>query len=490
MLLAHPPSGPLESRVRRAADLPARPLTRSRGLLGALGLALLLSCTGSGEQAASSTAEAGALGGAAGGGDASTDGLEGGTGGTADGAGGSAGGAGAGGGASECPGAGGSGGTDVHLQPQHKSSALLFDPAKDSFNVSYHSFRIPSVVRTKAGTLLAFAEGRRCSHLDFGDINLVYKRSVDHGKTWSSLKEVIGQGAGTWGNPTAVVDFDTGRIWLFMSWNAGDKSQNGGTNPCTDQATDVVGVGDRAVKLTYSDDDGASWTSVIDQTQALQPPNKMWDAMGPGVGIQATCGPVPGRLIVPAIGRNIYSDDHGKSWTYASIPAGTSEGTVVELSTGTLLRNDRAVGGAYNGYRKRSRGVIPHGFEAFSDDVTLIDPRVEGSAIRYSLAPHRILFLNPANNDSDAESARCRMRVRVSYDDGGTWPVSRLLHDPLSAAESCTQKLGGYSSLAATADEHVVALSERVESGAGNHRGIEVHRFNLSWVLNGTPEPL
>ena len=378
-------------------------------------------------------------------------------------------------------GSGGSGGTDVHLQPQHHASQLLFDPAKDSFNISYHSFRIPSLVRTKKGTLLAFAEGRQCSHVDFGNINLVYKRSTDDGKTWGSLQEVVGAGAGTWGNPTAVVDQDTGTIWLFMSWNPGDKSQNGGTNPCTNTATSVVGVGDRPVFVSTSKDDGVSWSQPVDMTSTLQPAGTTWDAVGPGVGIQTTSG----RLVIPAIHRNIYSDDHGQSWSYEKLPGGTSEGTVVELSDGQLLRNDRAVGSTWNTGKRRwlSRGNIGTAFADFAPHQTLLDPRVEGSSIRYSESPHRIVFLNPAST-----VARCKMRVRLSYDDGKTWPLSRQLHDKLTADETCQQKLGGYSSLARTADDHIGALSERED--AGNHRSIEFHRFNLSWIVDGTPEPL
>ncbi|TNF27175.1 MAG: exo-alpha-sialidase [Deltaproteobacteria bacterium] len=384
------------------------------------------------------------------------------------------------------PGTGSTGGTDVHTKTQHHTSTLLFNPATDAFNVSYHSFRIPSIVRTKSGTLLAFAEGRQCSHADFGNINLVYKRSVNHGVSWSALREVVGSGAGTWGNPTAVVDQQTGRIWLFMSWNAADKSQSGGLNPCTGAATTAVGPGDRPVKVSHSDDDGLTWSSPVDMTATLQPAGTAWDAMGPGVGIQTSRGPHPGRLVVPAIRRNIYSDDHGATWHYAPLPGGTSEGTVVELSDGRLLRNDRAVGSVWETAKRRwlSRGSIEGGFAAFAPHDTLYDPRVEGSSIVYTTSPHRIVFLNPA---STAE--RCKMRVRLSYDNGVTWPISRQLHDDLTATQTCDLHLGGYSSMTKTADYHVAALVERVEAGAGNHRGIELHRFNLPWVVDGTPEP-
>ncbi|PRQ09411.1 sialidase family protein [Enhygromyxa salina] len=376
----------------------------------------------------------------------------------------------------------------VQLRAQNHSDMLLFNPDTDAYNISYHSFRIPSIVRTTDGTLIAFAEGRQCSAADYGNINLVYKRSFNHGQSWTDLDEVVGAGAGTWGNPTAVVDEDTGRVFLFMSWNAADKSQATGTNPCTGAPTTAVGVGDRPVMLAYSDDEGANWSTPVDMSSTVQPAGTAWDAVGPGVGIQLSVGTNTGRLVVPAIERNIYSDNHGVTWDYEPIPGGTSEGTVVELSDGDLLRNDRAVGPVWNTAKRRwlSRGTIEDGFAAFAAHDTLYDPRVEGSAIRYTgSSPHRIVFLNPAST-----VARCKMRVRLSYDDGDTWPISRQLHDTLTAQQTCDQNLGGYSSMTKTADYHVGALVERIEAGGGGHRGIEFHRFNLAWILDGTPEPI
>src|SRR5689334_938262 len=69
------------------------------------------------------------------------------------------------------------------------SERVLFDGGGESLNgVTYHSFRIPSLIRTKAGSLIAFAEGRTSSGADFGNINLVFKKSTDQGKTWSDLR--------------------------------------------------------------------------------------------------------------------------------------------------------------------------------------------------------------------------------------------------------------------------------------------------------------
>ncbi|KAK9384171.1 hypothetical protein V1515DRAFT_583195 [Lipomyces mesembrius] len=108
----------------------------------------------------------------------------------------------------------------------------MASPDKLASGVGFHSFRIPAVVRTSTGRILAFAEGRRHNNKDFGDINLVYKRTKttnDNGEDpgdWESLREVVATGPGTWGNPTAVVDGDT--VYLFLSWNGGGYSQNGG----------------------------------------------------------------------------------------------------------------------------------------------------------------------------------------------------------------------------------------------------------------------
>src|SRR5687768_13148422 len=64
------------------------------------------------------------------------------------------------------------------------TSMRLFDGGNESI---YHSFRIPSIIKTKNNTLIAFAEGRRWNPGDYGDINVVFKRSFDNGATWTAL---------------------------------------------------------------------------------------------------------------------------------------------------------------------------------------------------------------------------------------------------------------------------------------------------------------
>lgn len=364
----------------------------------------------------------------------------------------------------------------VAAAAQNHDYMVLFNGGNDG----YHSYRIPSIVRSNAGTLIAFAEGRMSNNYDYGNINVVYKRSTDNGVSWSALGQVVGNGLGTWGNPTAVVDRSNGRIWIFLSWNDADHNQSG-----TDGYQKIDSWGERKVYSSYSDDDSITWSTPVDRTTALLPSNYTWDAMGPGVGIQ-----VGSRLIIPATGRNIYSDDHGVSWQYALIPSGTSEGTIVDLVNGQLLRNDRPITAEWDVAKRRqvARGTIENGFSAFAPDNTLLDPKCEGSIVRYTGSPDRIMFLNPASTER-----RCKMRVRISYDGGLTWPISRKIHDWLTDDQTCDQGKGGYSSMVKTADYHIGALieiNEDVSNNTTSHRSIEFHKFNLPWMLNGSTEPL
>jgi sialidase-1 len=353
----------------------------------------------------------------------------------------------------------------------------IFDGGSDG----YHSFRIPSIVRTNANTLLAFVEGRMSMNKDHGNINVEYKRSTDNGSTWSSMLEVVGAGQGTWGNPTSVVDRNTGRIWVFMNWNSATKNIGG-----TDGYDKIDTWGDRKVYYSYSDNDGLSFSTPTDMTSTLLPPNYTWDAIGPGVGIQTSNG----TLVIPAQGRNIYSTDHGATWQYKLIPGGTSEGAIVELTDGRLMRNDRPTSTVWANAKRRhvSRGTLAGSFSTFSPDDVLLDPACQGSIVRYTGAPDRIMLLNSASTET-----RCKMRVRISYDGGVTWPISRKIFDWLTDAEAFDQGKGGYSSMVKTADYTIGALieiNENTGDSGNSHRSIEFHKFNLPWMTSGATEPV
>src|SRR5262245_24899562 len=75
----------------------------------------------------------------------------------------------------------------------------------------YHTYRIPAIVKAANGDLLAFAEGRKNGGGDAGDIDIVLKRSMDQGETWSSMQLVQDEFSDatadvTIGNPTPTVD--------------------------------------------------------------------------------------------------------------------------------------------------------------------------------------------------------------------------------------------------------------------------------------------
>ncbi|CAG9989401.1 unnamed protein product [Clonostachys byssicola] len=371
--------------------------------------------------------------------------------------------------------------TPYHTEFPLFRSANMNSPDKLSSGIGFHSFRIPAVVTTKTGRILAFAEGRRFNRNDWGDINLVYKRTkttISHGASesdWESLQEVIGKGDGTWGNPTPVVDGDT--IYLFMSWNDGQYSQDGDDELPNGEKTkkvDSTWEGRRHLYLTNSTDDGKTWSTPEDLTKTLTPNEKAWDAVGPGNGIVMTSG----EIVVPANGRNIVGrgTPDQRTWTFQSLTGAGSEGTIAQTPNGKLYRNDRA--GKPDDYRKVARGDISS-FGAFALDTGLPDPACEASTLLYNLAndarPARVLFMNSAHND-----LRTFMRVRITYDDDAAkFIYGRELKDaPISGIGD----EGGYSSMTKTGDAKVGAL---VEANRDGYMVIVWRRFNLSWILNG-----
>ncbi|KAL5339028.1 Sialidase [Aspergillus crustosus] len=375
--------------------------------------------------------------------------------------------------------------TQSHQEYALFRSANMPGADKLATGIGYHSFRIPAVVRTKTGRLIAFAEGRRHNDRDFGDINLVYKRTkttAGEGKTindWEGLKEVVGSGDGTWGNPAPVVD-DDNTIYLWLSWNNGSYSQTG--LPLHDgtptKPVDSTWEGRRHLFLTYSKDDGETWSKPEDYTKTHTPEGRAWDAVGPGIGIRLTSG----ELVVPAQARNLIGrgEPGNRTWEVQDVPGGGSEGTIVELPNGKLQRNDRKSGG----YRIISYGTLENGFEPFKQHTGLPDPGCQASVLSYNRGEdlNRTIFMNAAD-----KSSRRSMRVRITYDDDAAkYNYGRKLAD---APVPNSGNMGGYSSMVKTGDYHIGALVEsdwfNDGSNGNSYRTILWRRFNLSWILNG-----
>ncbi len=340
----------------------------------------------------------------------------------------------------------------------------------------YHTYRIPSLLVTKQGTLLAFAEGRKNGGGDTGDIDLLLKRSTDSGQSWQPMQTVWDDAANTCGNPCPVLDRDTGTISLLLTWNRGDDHEG---QIIAQQSKDP-----RRVFVTSSTDDGATWTKPREITADVKPTNWTWYATGPGAGIQMEHGPHRGRLVIPCdhieagtkryFSHAIYSDDHGQTWKLGgSTPQDkVNECELVELTGGRLMLNMRN----YDRNQKtRQTAISADGGVTWTDQRhagELIEPICQGSIRRHSWpAADRksvILFSNPGST-----AKRERLTIRASYDEGQTWPASRLL-DPRPSAYSC---------LAVLPDGTIGLLYEAGRKNA--YENLVFARFNLQWLEDG-----
>jgi len=327
----------------------------------------------------------------------------------------------------------------------------------------YHTYRIPALLVTTRGTLLAFCEGRKAGRGDHGDIDLMLRRSTDGGRTWADRQIVHEEGGTakvTIGNPCPVVDARTGTVHLAFCRN-----------------------NDR-VFMTRSTDDGATWAEPVEITADVKAPAWGWYATGPGHGIQLTRGKHKGRLVIPCDcgdskgwgqwdkkGRSlvIFSDDGGKTWTRGGITeVAMNECEVVERADGALLLSMRN----YCGKNRRAFATSTDGGGAWStprhhDQVYC--PTCQASLHRYAFEPKNlILYAGPGGR------GRNHLTIRASTDEGKTWPTAKVLQNGPSA----------YSDLAVLPDGTIGCL---YETGTKHpYETITFARFPLQW-LAGAP---
>ena len=313
---------------------------------------------------------------------------------------------------------------------------LVFEAGKEGHAI----YRIPAIISLPNGDLLAFAEGRVNGSDDFGDVNLVMKRSLDGGFTWSPLQTLVDYDQHQAGNPAPVVDlldptYPKGVVYLF--YNTGNNHEY-----------DIrMNKGVREVWMIKSFDLGKTWESPENITLQVHKPNNPdfnpaytnpadWRhyANTPGHAFQFQEGPHKGRIFIAAnhsVGdpqenfaeyqaHGFYTDDHGKSFGISEsiqIP-GSNESIAAELSSGRMILSSR-----------NQKGDIRHRILAFSSDggqtwdqeyfeEELPDPVCQASILNIGKKEGWNILAH--SNASDPEE-RNSLTIKISYDEGKTW---------------------------------------------------------------------
>jgi sialidase-1 len=364
----------------------------------------------------------------------------------------------------------------------------------------YAIYRIPCVVVTRSGTVLVCCEARKDGG-DWSTIDILLKRSTDGGRTWAAPQKVADVPGPKTRNPIAVA---------MKRGKPDDVTYN---NPLL--IADRNGEVHLLFCLDYgrafysrSRDDGQTWSAATEITGAFEAFRPKFDwkvlATGPGHGIQLKSG----RLVVPvwlstgtggnahrpSITATIVSDDWGRNWRAGEVAVPNTEEWInpnetvaVELADGRVMLNVRSESVANRRIVVTSADGAT-GWSAPRFDKELVEPVCMASILRLSTNPpsdrNRLLFANPDNlskadgNEKPGGSRdRQNLSLKLSLDEGATWPVTRPLEPGFSA----------YSDLALLADGTILCFYERGQKPQEgkkplNYTLLTLARFNLEWL--------
>lgn len=322
---------------------------------------------------------------------------------------------------------------------------LVRDNGQDG--IAFH--RIPGMIRTNRGTLLAVYDMRRSCEYDLpGDIDIGLSRSVDGGRSWEPIRTAMNitgpdeTRCGV-GDPAILYDPATERAWVAAIH-------------LPDRHKPLPSGKFGGLMLTFSDDDGLTWSPPRSITEEIAGDKEWVNVLqGPGAGIVYS----DGTLVFPAQASGkgggstvMTSSDHGQTWRIGTVARPmTTESQVVELEDGSLLLTMR------NETRSGARAVAvtddmgetwtPHS----TDNKTLADPVCQASILRIASKKggddrNVIAFCNP-----NSAKERVDMTLKLSLDEGVTWPVSLLLNPT---------RCFGYSSMALIDPETLGVLYE------------------------------
>lgn len=342
-------------------------------------------------------------------------------------------------------------------------------------------YRIPGMVVTPRGTVLAYCEARTNTQKDWGEIEIHLRRSTDGGRTWLPAQKIAhrgprlegnphkktgGEHEQTVNNPVAIVDRDTGAVEFLY---------------CVNYA--------RCFSMR-STDEGATWTAPVEITASFEPFRASYDwkviATGPGHGIQLKTG----RLVVPiwlayggvgdhapAAAGTIFSDDHGTTWQAGaivmpnegayvspneSILAPLSDGRVMMLTRSPSKPNRKLVATSADG---ATGWTTPTFHEELWEPICMAGLVAHPSGALLFSNPHTLPLDPNAVTVPGGKGKRENLSIALSRDDGKTWPVRKTLEPGASA----------YSDLAVLPDGTVLCLYELGKS-------IACARFDLAWL--------
>lgn len=313
----------------------------------------------------------------------------------------------------------------IFTQAQTAEQNQLLDLFFTGMKSGVACYRIPAITTAPDGTLLAAIDERMSSCRDLGqneDINIILRKSSDHGQTWTQVQTLIdfpvGQSAS---DPSFVVDYQDKRVFLF--YNYMDLKNH---------------KGKYRIQVIMTNDNGVSWSAPLDVTDQIFKPewSNSFVFVTSGNGIQTQNGTLLHTLVHVGekSGYVFGSRDGGKTWSLTSPPlTPADESKIVELSDGIWMVNARVNGlGSRYIHQSSDQGKTWTGYQ----DQNLIDPGCNGAILNLRdpiKKTSRLLFINPSST-----SSRENLTLKMSDDDGKNWKASKVIYSGSSAYASVT----------------------------------------------------